>query len=95
MIKLFYFLLQDMIISDISALVYFCFGIVIAVVADEWRDLEISGTIFYNGATIGNSLAATSVSYIEGTKYFGLSLSKSHTSELNDGYNQYKRGVSV
>ena len=79
MIKLFYFFLQDMIISAISALVYFCFGIVIAVVADEWRDLEI----LYIGATIGNSLAATSVSYIEGEP------EQSYTSELNNGYSQY------
>ena len=60
--------MQDMIISDIFALVYFCFGVVMAVVAGEWRNLETSGIIYYVGATIGNSLAATSVSYIERTR---------------------------
>lgn len=66
---MFYLLMQDMIISDIFALVYFCFGVVMAVVAGEWRNLEISDDIiFYVGATIGESLAATSVSYIEHTR---------------------------
>jgi len=54
-------LLQDISISVIFALLYFCLGISMAVFANDWKHQKI---IFADISTIHNSLAATSVSYI-------------------------------
>lgn len=51
-------LLQDITISIIFALLYFCFGTSMAVYADEWRHQEISYPVIF---TIYSSLAAASV----------------------------------
>ena len=54
------FLLQDISISVIFALLYFCLGIFMAVSADDWEHQKISSAEIL---TIHNSLAAASVSY--------------------------------
>lgn len=56
----FTFLLQDVSISVIFALLYFCLGIFMAVSADDWKHQKISSAEIL---TIHNSLAAASVSY--------------------------------